>query len=173
MWGDMDKSQIDDLLKSELIGRVGCFDGNKVYVVPITFAYDNGYIYGHTKDGLKIQMMRNNPNVCFEIDWMKDMNNWKSVIVYGIFEELKGDEANKGLEILMKSIISNLDRKSSPTETYGPDNLGIKNFAFQHSFLSPFLHSNNKEIFDIVVYRIKVNEATGKYGDNKESLSDN
>ncbi len=69
--------------------------------------------------------------------------------------------------------MSNLDRKSSPTETYGPDNLGIKNFAFQHSFLSPFLHSNNKEIFDIVVYRIKVNEATGKYGDNKESLSDN
>ena len=173
MWGDLDKSQIDDLLKSELIGRVGCFDGNKVYVVPITYAYDNGYIYGHTKDGLKIQMMRNNPNVCFEIDWMKDMSNWKSVIVYGIFEELKGDEANKGLEILMKSIMSNLDRKSSPTETYGPDNLGIKNFAFQHSFLSPFLHSNNKEIFDIVVYRIKVIEATGKYGDNKESLSDN
>ena len=161
------------LLKSELIGRVGCFDGNKVYVVPITYAYDNGYIYGHTKDGLKIQIMRNNPNVCFEIDWMKDLSNWKSVIVYGIFEELKGDEANKGLEILMKSIISNLDRKSSPTETYGPDNLGIKNFAFQHSFLSPFLHSNNKEILDIVVYRIKVNEATGKYGDNKESLSDN
>ncbi len=172
MWGDLDKSQIDDLLKSELIGRVGCFDGNKVYVVPITYAYDNGYIYGHTKDGLKIQMMRNNPNVCFEIDWMKDMSNWKSVIVYGTFEELKGDEANKGLEILMKSIMSNLDRKSSPTETSGPDNLGIKNFAFQHSFLSPFLHSNNKEIFDIVVYRIKVNEATGKYGDNKESISD-
>ena len=79
MWGDLDKSQIDDLLKSELIGRLGCFDGNKVYVVPITFAYNDGYIYGHTKDGLKIQMMRNNPNVCFEIDWMKDMSNWKSV----------------------------------------------------------------------------------------------
>ncbi len=172
MWGDLDKSQIDDLLKSELIGRLGCFDGNKVYVVPITYAYNNGYIYGHTKDGLKIQMMRNNPNVCFEIDWMKDMSNWKSVIVYGTFEELKGDDANNGLEILMKSIISNLDRKSSPTEASGHDNLGIENFAFQHSFLSPFLHSKNNEIFDIVVYRIKVNEATGKYGDNKESIAD-
>ena len=172
MWGDLDKSQIDDLLKSELIGRVGCFDGNKVYVVPITYAYDNGYIYGHTKDGLKIHMMRNNPNVCFEIDWMKDMSNWKSVIVYGTFEELKGDDANNGLEILMKSIISNLDRKSSPPEASGHDNLGIENFAFQHSFLSPFLHSKNNEIFDIVVYRIKVNEATGKFGDDKESIAD-
>ena len=172
MWGDLDKSQIDNLLKSELIGRLGCFDGNKVYVVPITYAYNNGYIYGHTKDGLKIHMMRNNPNVCFEIDWMKDMSNWKSVIVYGTFEELKGDDANNGLEILMKSIISNLGRKSSPPEASGHDNLGIENFAFQHSFLSPFLHSKNNEIFDIVVYRIKVNEATGKFGDNKESIAD-
>ena len=172
MWGDLDKSQIDNLLKSELIGRLGCFDGNKVYVVPITYAYNNGYIYGHTKDGLKIHMMRNNPNVCFEIDWMKDISNWKSVIVYGTLEELKGDDANNGLEILMKSIISNLGRKSSPPEASGHDNLGIENFAFQHSFLSPFLHSKNNEIFDIVVYRIKVNEATGKFGDNKESIAD-
>ena len=171
MWGDLNKSQIDDLLKSELIGRIGCFDGNKVYVVPVTYAYDNGYIYGHTKDGLKIRMMRNNQNVCFEIDWMKDMSNWKSVIVYGTFEELNGDDANNGLKILMKSIMSNLDRKSSPTEASGHDNLGIENFAFQHSFLSPFLHSKNKEIFEIVVYRIKVNEVTGKFGDDKESIS--
>jgi hypothetical protein len=33
MWGDLDIGQIDDLLKSELIGRIGCFDGNKVYVL--------------------------------------------------------------------------------------------------------------------------------------------
>ena len=171
MWGDLDKNQIDDFLKSELLGRLGCFDGNKMYVVPITYAYNNGYIYGHTKDGLKIHMMRNNPNVCFEIDWMKDMNNWKSVIVYGTFEELKGEDANNGLEILMKSIMSNLDRKSSPTETYGPDNLGIKNFAFQHSFLSPFLHSKNNEISELVVYRIKVNETTGKFGNNEEFIA--
>jgi hypothetical protein len=173
MWGDLDEGQIDDLLKSEVIGRIGCFDGNKIYVVPITYAYDNGYIYGHTKDGLKIRMMRKNPNICFEVDWMKDMGNWKSVILYGTFEELKGDDANNGLEILMKSIMSNLDRKSLPTEEVasGQDHLDIKNFAFLHSFLSPFLHSRNNEIFEIVVYRIKVNEATGKFGDNKKSNS--
>jgi uncharacterized protein len=171
MWGDLDKNQIDDFLKSQLIGRLGCSDGNKVYVVPITYAYNNGYIYGHTKDGLKIQMMRKNPNVCFEIDWMKDMSNWKSVIVYGTFEELKGEEANIGLEILMKSIMYNLDKKSSPTEASGHDDLGIENFAFQYSFLSPFLHSKNNEIFEIVVYRIKINESTGKFGDD-ESTAD-
>ena len=172
MWGDLDEGQIEDLLKSEVIGRIGCFDGNKVYVVPVTYAYDNGYIYGHTKNGLKIRMMRKNPNVCFEIDWMKDMSSWKSVILYGTFEELKGDDANNGMEILMESIMSNLDRKSPPTSEASDYNFrGIENLAFLHSFLSPFLHSKNNEIFEIVVYRIKVNEATGKFGDNKKSNS--
>lgn len=114
--------------------------------------------------------MRNNPNVCFEIDWMKDMSKWKSVIVYGTFEELKGEDANIGLENLMKSIMYNLDRKSSPAEASGHDNPGIENFVFQHSFLSPFLHSKNNEIFEIVVYRIKVNESTGKFGDDESTV---
>jgi nitroimidazol reductase NimA-like FMN-containing flavoprotein (pyridoxamine 5'-phosphate oxidase superfamily) len=143
-----------------------------VYVVPVTYAYDNGYIYGHTKNGLKICMMRKYPNVCFEIDRIKDMSSWKSVILYGTFEELKGDDANNGLEILMKSIMSNLDRKSPPpTEVSDYNFRGIENLAFLHSFLSPFLHSKNNEIFEIVVYRIKVNEATGKFGENKKSNS--
>lgn len=171
MWGDMEKSQIESLLESEFIGRIGCFDGDNVYVVPVTYAYDNGYIYGHTKDGLKIRIMRKNPKVCFEIDWMKDMSNWKSVIVYGTFEELEGSDANNGLEILKKSIMSKLDRKTPPTEEPGQSNLGIENFAFLHSFLSPFLHSKNNEIFEIVVYRIKVNEVTGKFGNNEKSNS--
>lgn len=178
MWGDMDEDQIKDLLKSELIGRIGCFDGNKVYVVPVTYAYDNGYIYGHTKDGLKIRMMRKNPNVCFEVDWMKDMSNWKSVILHGTFEELKGADANNGLEIMMKSIMSKLDSKHLLTQKEveekqpnSQDYLGTENLAFLHSFLSPFLHSKNNEIFELIVYRIKINEATGKFGDNKKSNS--
>jgi len=83
MWGDLDKTQIDDFLKSQVVGRLGCTDGDKIYVVPITYAYDNGSIYGHTKDGLKIRIMRSNPTVCFETDWVKDLTNWKSVIAYG------------------------------------------------------------------------------------------
>lgn len=171
MWGDMDKSEIESLLQSESIGRIGCFDGDNVYVVPVTYAFDNGYIYGHTKDGLKIRIMRKNPKVCFEIDWMKDMSNWKSVIIRGTFEELSGSDADNGLEILMKSIMAKLDRKALPAEEPGESNLGKENFAFLHSFLSPFLHSKNNEIFEVVVYRIKINESTGKFGDNKKSNS--
>ena len=97
MSGHMDKDQIEEFLKSQVVGRLGCTDGDKVYVVPITFAYDNGCIYGHTKDGLKIRMMRKNPNVCFETDWVEDLSNWKSVIAYGTYEELDKNECSKAI----------------------------------------------------------------------------
>ena len=166
MWGQMDKSQIEDFLKSQVVGRLACTNGIKVYVVPITYAYDNGYIYGHTKDGLKIQMMRDNPTVCFETDFVKDLNNWKSAIAYGTYEELQGSEANKGLEILMKNILSSLGEKTAPSKNPQQDSAELQGNAFQHSFISPFLHSSNKEITDTVVYRIKINDITGKFGNN-------
>jgi uncharacterized protein len=163
MVGELDKNQIEDFLKSELIGRIGCYGDGKVYVVPVTYAYENGYIYGHTKDGLKIRMMRNNPNVCFEIDWMKNMKNWKSVIVYGTIEELKGDNAKNGLEILFKRIMSIVSETPSQIEPPNHNNIDVEDFAFQQSFLSPFLHSPDNENFEIISYRIKVNEFTGKF----------
>ncbi len=157
---------MEDFLKSQVVGRLGCTDGDKIYVVPITYAYDNGYIYGHTKDGLKIRMMRGNPTVCFETDWVQDLTNWKSIIAHGTYEELEESEANMGLEVLMKNIISSLKTKTVSSVNPEQDSRQIENLAFQHSFLSPFIHSSNKEISDIIVYRIKINEMTGKFGNN-------
>jgi nitroimidazol reductase NimA-like FMN-containing flavoprotein (pyridoxamine 5'-phosphate oxidase superfamily) len=167
MSGHMDKDQIEEFLKSQVVGRLGCTDGDKVYVVPITFAYDNGCIYGHTKDGLKIRMMRKNPTVCFETDWVEDLSNWKSVIIHGTYEELDKSEANKGLDILMDNIMSTLEKKTTSRNQTKEDFGELKRIAFEHSFLSPFTHSATKEISDIVVYRIRINEMTGKFGNNE------
>ena len=68
-----------------MIGRIGCSANGLTYVVPISYAYDNRYIYAHSKEGMKIQMMRLNPMVCFEIDTMDDLENWQSVVVWGRF----------------------------------------------------------------------------------------
>lgn len=171
MQGKMDIDQTKEFLKRGIVGRLGCSNGDKVHVVPITYAYHGEYIYAHTKDGLKIQYMRDNPNVCFEIDYVKDVNNWKSVIVYGTFEDLEGGEADKGLEILMNhvNILLEIDLNafdmSGNVETYNED------LAFQHSFLSPFLHSDYDEISELVVFRIKVDQMSGKFGyDHKKDV---
>ncbi len=89
MLGELNKEQVEQVLKTEVIGRIGIYADKKIYVVPVTYAYDGTYIYGHSKDGMKIKMMRKNPQICFEVDVMQNMSNWQSVISWGEFEELK------------------------------------------------------------------------------------
>jgi nitroimidazol reductase NimA-like FMN-containing flavoprotein (pyridoxamine 5'-phosphate oxidase superfamily) len=55
----------------------------------MNLAFDGGtYLYGFTTLGLKVEWMRSNPLVCFEIDEVKNHNDWSSVIVFGSYEEL-------------------------------------------------------------------------------------
>lgn len=89
MLGEMTEGQIDQVLASQVIGRIGCHADGKTYVVPVAFAFDGGHIYAHSRNGLKIAMMRKNPNVCFEVEVVENMRNWRCVIVNGVFEELK------------------------------------------------------------------------------------
>jgi len=116
MLGELNHNEIESLLRNQIIGRIGCSNADKVFVVPITYAYDGTFIYCHSKIGLKIEMMRNNASVCFEIDQVTNMKDWKSVIVWGTYEELRDDEARQtGIQIFserMKPFIA--------SETLGP-----------------------------------------------------
>jgi len=60
------------VLTSQLIGRIGCHADNVTYVVPVSYVYDGDSIYSHTHEGMKINMMRENPDVCFEADKHED-----------------------------------------------------------------------------------------------------
>lgn len=70
------------------VGRIACARDNQPYLVPINFAFDGTYIYGFTTLGQKVEWMRSNPLVCFEIDEVVDHNQWMSIIVFGRYEEL-------------------------------------------------------------------------------------
>jgi len=96
-------TEIDELLSKQIVGRIGCYFENEIYVVPISYAYEDNTIYCHSFEGRKIEMMRKNPKICFQIDEMNDMANWKSVIAWGDFEELiVKKERNKALQILLQ-----------------------------------------------------------------------
>lgn len=102
MIGNLNANEIEDLLKEQVIGRIGCQSHDNVYVVPVSYAYDGNYIYVRSFEGKKIEMMRKNPKICFQADNMKDMANWQSVIAFGEFEEiLDTTERKKALEVLV------------------------------------------------------------------------
>lgn len=81
MLGELNEIQIKNILSSQVIGRLGCTDGQLPYIVPVTYSYDGEFIYGQTFEGTKLNLLRKNPNVCFEVDRSMDMRNWKSVLI--------------------------------------------------------------------------------------------
>ena len=102
----MNTIEIEKLLSDQVMGRIGCRYGDSIYIVPISYAYDGKYIYCHTQEGMKVHLMREHPQICFEVEHMADMANWQTVIGWGAFEELTGAaEKNYALQKLHERIL--------------------------------------------------------------------
>ncbi len=144
MLGELAPDQIEKLLSQEMIGRIGCAANGLTYVVPVTYAYEEGYIYAHSKEGMKIQMMRSNPMVCFEVDRMEDFTNWKSVIAWGRYEELKGDDQKTGLQKLINKVATINSSETSFVTNESP-------------------HKNDWGPYKGILFRIKLIEKTGRF----------
>ena len=76
------------VLASRSVGRLACARENQPYVVPINFAFDGNCIYGFTTLGQKIEWLRSNPLVCFELDEVTSRQQWISIVVFGRYEEM-------------------------------------------------------------------------------------
>ena len=118
MLGELTPEEIDEMLRSEAIGRIGCYAFGRPYVVPITFAYDGVAVYGHSREGLKLRMMRSHPSVCFEVDRMDGLSDWRSVIAMGTFSELPERQSETAMELLRRRIGPHV-----PSATSFPDGL--------------------------------------------------
>ena len=114
MLGKLNDTQIEHLLKNHHIGRIGCCDGRKPYVVPVNYVYENGVVYCHSGEGMKVRMMRENPSICFQVDSIQDILNWRSVIAWGKFEEIsKLEEKEKALQKIIDGISPYLKAEDS------------------------------------------------------------
>ena len=103
---ELNREEIDGILRSQVVGRLGCHADGRTYVVPVAYVYDDrAAVYFHSLKGLKIRMMRANPHVCFEVDVVQDLGNWQSVIGWGRFEELSGEAAARGLELILARLM--------------------------------------------------------------------
>lgn len=139
MLGELTRDEIDGVLRGNVIGRIGCHAFGRTYVVPITYAYDGTAVYAHSAEGMKVHMMRENPRVCFEVDSMDGMANWKSVIASGVFQELHGAAADECYTWIAGELATRID--GPPGETVHPKNGAPPG----------------------VVYRILLEEKTGRY----------
>jgi hypothetical protein len=97
----LSEGDIERVLAEERIGRIGCSLDGESYVVPMTYAYEGDSIYCHSLDGRKVEIMRANPRVCFEVDRTYGLRHWESVIAQGTYEELAGRDAERAMLALI------------------------------------------------------------------------
>lgn len=116
MLGELNAMQIEDLLRTEVIARIGCVSEGRVYVVPISYVYDGTYVYGHAMEGAKLRAMRSNPEVCVEVERVDDLSNWCSVIAWGTFSECRGAEWDAGFARLAERIMPLLTLPEPPPD---------------------------------------------------------
>jgi len=109
-----DRQQVDSIIEKAIICRLGLAVGNKPYIVPLCFGYDGDSLYFHSAlAGRKLDIIRENNNVCFEIE--SDINmvdadkacNWsvryKSVIGFGKAHIINDPESvRRALDVIME-----------------------------------------------------------------------
>jgi nitroimidazol reductase NimA-like FMN-containing flavoprotein (pyridoxamine 5'-phosphate oxidase superfamily) len=147
MLGKLNETQIEQLLKEQIIGRIACQTKGDIYLVPINYVYKDGYAYGHSSVGKKIRMMRENPNVCFEVENIQSVFRWQTVIAKGIFEEITDlDEKQQAMQGIIHRIM--------PFVT-SPEGHPSHGFTEKDSDIGTDV--------ELVVYRIKLTEFSGRF----------
>jgi nitroimidazol reductase NimA-like FMN-containing flavoprotein (pyridoxamine 5'-phosphate oxidase superfamily) len=143
MLRSMDQAEMEQFLRAHYHGHLGCCRDNEPYVVPISYAYHEGNLLCYTHPGRKVEMLRDHPRACVQVDEV-GQDGWTSVIVYGTYEELDGEARTRAIAFLGREI--------SKVHTRTP--------AFLREELVGLGGENQKN--PPILYRIAVTEMTGR-----------
>lgn len=85
---NMSQAECLAILERSHYGHLACCNDGQPYVVPLHFAFQARVAYSFSMPGQKIEWMRQNPNVCLQVEESQRTGSWKSVILNGRFQEL-------------------------------------------------------------------------------------
>ena len=153
-----DKNEIEEILLTSMVGRLGTCANGIPYITPMNFTYDKetSKIFLHcANEGRKLDNIRINPNVCFEVEEVKNVIvklptcassvAYSSVIMFGSIKILSDLNAkNYALQKL--------------AEKYAPQNPKVP-------FTDVMLNKTN-------VLEIEIKEMTAKRSPVKPAITD-
>jgi ribosomal-protein-alanine N-acetyltransferase len=148
-----DRAIIEEILQSSKICRIGISDNGFPYVLPFNYGYSDNQIYIHCAlTGKKIDLLRENPNVCFEIEQTAEIvkndkackwaTTYRSIVGYGKIEILDDfAQKRKGLDIIMA-----------------------------HNGAPELIEFEPKQIDSVLILKIVIASMTGKQSSNWEKI---
>jgi len=109
-----DRAEIETVIRKAEVCRLGLSMDNRPYIVPLNFGFEGNCLYFHTaREGKKIDMIRQNNAVCFEMeadghlvrsenpcDWSM---KYRSVVGYGTASLLTdAEKKRRALDVIME-----------------------------------------------------------------------
>ena len=73
------------LLVSQNVGRIAFGLHDRVDIEPINYISDGEWIFGRTSKGTKLATLLHHPWCAFEVDGVRGLFDWSSVVVKGTF----------------------------------------------------------------------------------------
>lgn len=146
----IDREEIDAIINEAKVCRIALSLNNVPYVVPVNFGYKDNCIYFHSAlEGKKIDWLKENNNVCFEMDIGRENiqgnipcswgTNYKSVIGMG-----------------KATFVNEFEEKKS-----------AMNIIFRHYSDGSDYEFREKQLNRIALIKIEIEEITGKKSENK------
>lgn len=109
------RKECEGILQRNNVGRIAFTLHDGVDIEPLHYVFDGGWIYGRTSLGAKLATVAHHRWVAFEVDEVKDLFDWRSVVVKGSFYVLEADTPmhrdqgfNRGVELLRSLLAETL-----------------------------------------------------------------
>ena len=77
--------ECDALLARNHVGRIAFAFHDRIDITPIHYVYEAGWLFGRTSEGAKLATIAHNIWVAFEVDEIRGVFDWASVVVHGTF----------------------------------------------------------------------------------------
>jgi nitroimidazol reductase NimA-like FMN-containing flavoprotein (pyridoxamine 5'-phosphate oxidase superfamily) len=143
---DLTFDDCEKILLDGHYGHLGFIANGEPHVLPVTYVYKYGYIFSHTSEGEKIEMMRTNKRVCLQVERVRSGYDWDSVACWGDYEEVTDAEQIREIHQLLAEQYARITQGGGEA----PVSPLIQDLHLQHAEKRP------------VIYRINILKTTGR-----------
>ncbi len=79
----LSRRECEALLAAHHVGRLAYAFRDRVDIEPVHYVFSDGRIVGRTQFGAKVTVLAHHPWVAFEVDDVRALFEWQSVVVHG------------------------------------------------------------------------------------------
>lgn len=112
------RTEAEAVFMAGRIAHLGCIVDDEPYVVPVRYVAEDGVAYLQSLPGRKIDAMRECSQVCLQVEEIDSEYHWRSVQVFGKFEEVENADEREWVFSLIWSRFPHLT-PADPVRRYG------------------------------------------------------